>query len=138
MRYKDLNELSDVGLVGSNADWHNLPKEVYKSVKKEKLTLLRTLHDRISTDAKLPMPPVRVEPFGWVSPDGMSVVFGKTEWFALKDGSYFIGVLMPVSTLVAVEDQVLLRRILCHELRHWFWYLQKLFHGGESVDPALY
>lgn len=132
MRYRELKNFQEVGLVGSKAEWHAFPKEVYRDIKRRKLPLLRLLHDTISEDADLPMPPVRIEPFGWVSPDERSVVFGKMGPLPLKKGSCLIGVLMPASTLVGVDDESLLRRILCHEFSHCFWYVQTILQEKEA------
>jgi hypothetical protein len=40
---------------------------------------------------------------------------------------------MPASTLLAVKDDRILRRILCHEYGHCFWYIERLVDREHTI-----
>ena len=102
-----------VQLKGKKADWLKLGSKIEKMIENEGLVRLARVRERISADAGLPMPPVRVVPFGWMNPQETSVVFGTVNIICMK--KYFQwGVISPASTLVIVDDDNILRRIICH------------------------
>lgn len=144
--FSDYNEfvaegIKAVGLFGSKAEWRALPGTISKIIKHEKIELLKELRLLISTDAQLPMPPIRVEPYGWIGPGNEGPIFGLAKAFAFKEGPQW-GVLMPASTLFVMDDQNLLRRILCHEFAHCLWSIGRVLRAianGEAriEDPEI-
>jgi hypothetical protein len=131
----------EVGLIGSKAEWRSLPREMSRIIKQDKISIVEETRLLISKDAQLPMPPIRVEPWGWVGPEGETVIFGAVKLFAFKECSQW-GVLMPASTLLVVDDQDLLRRILCHEFAHCFWRIGRIIqaeaNGKSEIKDAIY
>jgi len=61
-------------------------------------------------------------------------LFGEYPFFH-EQGYSQLGVIVPGSTLVFIDDDNLLRRIICHEFAHCFWYIRKVIEkldAGES------
>jgi len=131
-----------VQLIGKKADWLRLGTDIYKVIENEGLARLTRVREMIAANAGLPMPPIRVVPFGWMNPQETSVVFGIVNIICMK--SYFQwGVIFPASTLVIVDDDNILRRILSHEFAHCLWYINKIVQEEKndewvSVKPTSY
>ena len=112
-----------VQLDGKRADFLSLPAKVRSMIESEGLPRLRRIREAVAADAGLPMPPVRVEPWGWVSPLQDTVLFAKASLIAVRDNRAQWGAIFPASTLFVVTDDALLRRLLCHEFAHCFWFI---------------
>jgi hypothetical protein len=131
----------EVGLIGSKAEWRALIVAISRIIKHEKIELLKETRLLVNKDAHLPMPPIRIEPYGWTSPENRGPIFGMAKPFAFREGPQW-GVLMPASTLLVIGDPILLRRILCHEFAHCFWWIGRILEAeanGEThiEDPEI-
>ena len=60
---------AEVQLAGKRVQFLSLPREVRSMIEEEGLPRLRAIQIAIAADARLPMPPIRVEPWGLVSPE---------------------------------------------------------------------
>jgi hypothetical protein len=121
-----------VQLTGKRAEFLSLPASVRSLIEGERLPRLRRMRKAVEADAGLPMPPVRVEPWGWVSPKDSvmpSVMFGKAGPIALGNNHFQWGAIFPASTLFVITDDAVLRRLLCHEFAHCFCYYARLLTG---------
>lgn len=116
-----------VQLVGEEAAWSRLGSRISSMIKNEGLARLTRLRELIATDANLPMPPILVVPVGWWVPQNGGVIFGMAKPVVVE-GFFHWGVMMPASTLVVADDDIVLRRILCHEFAHCFWYTTQMIH----------
>ncbi|MBI2907106.1 MAG: hypothetical protein HYX92_05560 [Chloroflexi bacterium] len=89
------------------------------------------IREAIGSDAGLPMPPIGIEPYAWTLPDGS--ILAHIALFPTSEGCAEWGVMLPVGTLLVVDDKML-RRILCHEFAHCFWCIAERIHAmGEGV-----
>jgi hypothetical protein len=126
-----------VQLAGKRADFLSLPAKVRSLIEGEGLPRLRRIREAIQADAGLPMPPVRVEPWGWVLPiNGDPVMFAKAFPIALGDSHCQWVAIFPASTLYIVTDDTLLRQILCHEFAHCFWYTARALTAPTDDSPC--
>lgn len=135
MRNKKLNLKNSemVQKIGSKTQWRKLPDDIRIIINKRIIKLTR-IHHAISSDANLPMPPIRVEPWGWVYPEMDAAIFAQLRPIAQK-AFYQFNVIVPASTLVVIDDDNFLRRLICHEFDHFMWYMVKIIqalNAGES------
>jgi hypothetical protein len=114
-----------VELMGNKTDWLKLGNNVRQMVKNEGITRLTQVREMIATESGLPMPPVRMVPFGWMNPQETGVVFGKAHIVSVKR-KFQWGVIVPASTIVIVDEDDILRRIVCHEFAHCLWHIAKI------------
>jgi hypothetical protein len=117
-----------VQLATADPNQPRLPTGLRNAIDKG-LTRLRQLRTAISTEAGLVMPPVIVHPVCWRYDDGF--IYGKTSPIQFDDGHYEWGVELPAPTVLYVEVDVL-RRILCHEYAHCFWYITESIRLSEQ------
>lgn len=115
-----------VQLWGNGAEWDRLGAELKTTIQTEGVNRVTRLRRAIANDAKLPMPPIRIEPYGWEMPNKRGVVFAQAATIFIKD-AWQLGVIIPASTLIVIDDDVLLRRLLCHEFAHCFWLAEQAF-----------
>lgn len=114
-----------VQLMGNKADWLRLGSRIRTMVKNEGLARLARVREMIAADANLPMLPIRIVPFGWMNPERNGVIFGQANIIQMKR-CFQWGVIVPASTLVIVDDDDILRRIVCHEFAHCLWYIAQV------------
>src|SRR5260370_26424690 len=84
-----------VQLAGMRAEFLSLPAKVRSMIESEGLPRLRRIREAVAADAGLPMPPVRVEPWGGVIPNNDTVVFGKASFIAVGDNHAQCGAIFP-------------------------------------------
>jgi hypothetical protein len=70
------------------------------------------------------MPPVVVHPVCWRHDDG--IIYGRANPIQFDDGHCEWGVELPAPTVLFVGADDVLRRILCHEFAHCFWYITEI------------
>jgi len=114
-----------IRLVGDPEEWAKIPGNIVQRVETAGLTRLRQAHQNISMAANLLMPPIHVVPYGWLTPNWQGIIYAHSGPLLVDDG-HEIGVLMPVTTPVFVEDDILLRRILVHEFSHCFYLIEQV------------
>src|SRR5436190_166993 len=93
-----------------------------------------------SLDGEKMEPQLHVVPWGWWIPPqkaGTSAaVFARVEPIPVGKDVYQWGAVVAASTLIAVDDDALLRRILCHEFAHCFWFIARIVEGQRTcIDP---
>lgn len=125
--------------IGKRKAWHRLGNRIRNIVTNTGIPRLQKIRNVISEDANLPMPSIRIEPFGYVAPGNSGAIFALVHPIPVSN-SYMFGVIMPVSTLVVIDDDMLLRQLLCHEFAHCFWlichYLQAINSGKSEVNTG--
>jgi hypothetical protein len=121
-----------IQFVGTHRDWLALPLGIRQAVKREGLTRLTRLRQNVQEGAGLPMPRIEVAPEGWFLPDAGSLAFAKT----CPRGDVW-AIELPASTLVVVEDDLTLRRILVHEFLHCFWYCTKIIEARDAGQTII-
>jgi len=128
---------------GKRSDWHRVPKTIRQKIRTDDANLLERLRGSIEKAAGVTMPPVSIEPWGWLGPEGQ-VVYGRAVPLLKPDGSYVWGVELPVSDLIVIDEIRLLRKILVHEFNHCFAYctliIQQVESGRQELrlsDPSL-
>jgi hypothetical protein len=115
-----------VSIVGKKTEFLSLPLRVRTALETVQIPRLQRLRAAIESDAKLSMPPIQVQPWGWIVPGRKNdTVFAVANPLLVGDGCYRWSALFPCSTLFAIDEDALLRRVLCHEFAHCFWYIQK-------------
>jgi hypothetical protein len=117
-----------VQLAPADPDQPRLPAGLRNAIDKG-LTRLRQIRTAISAEAGLVMPPVIVHPVCWRYDDGF--IYGKASPIQFDDGHYEWAAELPAPTALYVEDDVL-RRILCHEYAHCFWYITECIRLREQ------
>lgn len=114
--------------------WFKLDKRIRMMVEKEGFGRLERLRNAIALDAGLPMPPIHVVPEGWSTPgESGGVIFASVRPVSVRDHFQY-GVIVPVSTLVIVDDDKLLRRLLCHEFAHCFWNIVQVIREVKNGE----
>jgi hypothetical protein len=124
---------ASVQLTGNNKDWFKIPPRIRTVIKNNGLKRLIQLHNSIANDAQLPMPTIHVIPIGWCFPENGGVVYGMAIPIPVMD-LYQWGTVVPASTLVIVDDDTVLRRILCHEFAHCFWYITRILRERKNGE----
>lgn len=126
-----------VQLLGTRSQWKRLSQPVRELVGDAGRVRLTRVREAISADAGLPMPPIRVEPWGWVSPKGAGI-FGRAIPLLVKSGGYQWGVQLPAATLLVFDDNTELRRVVCHEFAHCLWWDTRVISSAKEgrVDLA--
>src|SRR5262249_12683152 len=109
----------------------HLPPGIRRRLEQVQLSRLRRLRDAITTHARLSMPPIDVDPCGWVVPGSGRLGFA-CAYPLRRDQGHECVVLVPASTLFVVDPDVLLRRVLRHEYAHWFWGKGEMFSAMEE------
>lgn len=124
--------------MGSFSEWDHLPVKIRQGVRGKGIARLTQIREAISVDADLLMPPIRIAPYCWNSPHTGHIVYGCAHPVSVGQGYFMYGALFPAATLICVEDDSLLRRILCHEYCHCFYRYIVLFeaiqNGKESIS----
>ena len=133
------HNILDIQRIGKRKAWYRLGNRIRNIVINTGIPRLQKIRNVISEDANLPMPPICIEPFGYVAPGDYGAIFALVRLIPASN-SYMFGVIMPVSTLVVIDDDMLLRQLLCHEFAHCFWlichYLQAINSGKPEVNTG--
>ena len=124
---------NEVSLMGNKLEWNRLGKSINDMVHREGIARLVRIRDAISKDANLPMPPIRIEPYGWESPGRDGPIYGACSPIADKINIRW-GVKIPVSNLVVINNDSILRRVLCHEFAHCFYMIIQTIQKPQSCD----
>jgi len=114
-----------IQLMGAIEEWRKLGSEILIKLNEYEIPRLEKIRASIENDAKLPMPPIRIVPYGWKSPTG--VIYANIKPITFGNVNRFT-VIVPVSTLFIVDDDIILRKIICHEFAHCFWWLQQIYN----------
>lgn len=128
---------------GRRSDWRRLPEHIRKKIRTDGVDQLETLRAAIQKAAGVPMPPIRIDPWGWVGPLG-EIAYGRATLLRHRDGSNQFGIELPASDIIVVEEISLLRKILVHEFNHCFalytLIIQQMESGNDQLilsDPSL-
>ena len=119
---------SDTWVVGDLAAWQAIASHFGLDEVNAAVSRVCHLRERIAADAGLPMPKMFFYPTGWMTETGM--VYGRVNIHKIAEGHEWC-VEVPVATPLMVTDDDVLRRILCHEFAHCFWYIVKAVKEGE-------
>lgn len=117
-------KIEGVELTGSQSEWDKLPGRIRTLVKNSGLARLSKIRNQITTDAGLPMPEIYVVPYCWTA-DNIGPIFGLVRPTPYQEcvESYVFSVFITAATLIVIKDDMILRRIVCHEFAHCFWYI---------------
>lgn len=121
--------------VQRTARWFQIPPPFQKAFK-DGLVRLKKAYIAIGEAAKAPcLPPIRIVDIGWVRPGYDGAIFAKA-WTTFQQGRRLIlGITLPITTVVFVDDARTLRSILVHEMSHYFHLLMAMaryIHEGSS------
>lgn len=122
-----------VEVVGSRSEWAKCGVEIAVLARTTGRDRVIRLRETISMEAKLPMPPIRIEPYGFMNNTGSGAMYGVMLPMVIK-GSTVFAVSLPVATLTLIADDILLRRILCHEFAHCFWQLVNIYNSLQAGE----
>jgi hypothetical protein len=122
-----------VRMGGKRAEFLSLPRDIRAQLESVELPRLARLREAIgaAAKAKVPMPPIHVTPWGWKVPGVNVCVFGRAIPLPVGDCLQW-GVELPVSTPLILTDDDLLRRIICHESAHCWWWMARLLSAHEE------
>jgi len=125
-----------IQLMGAIEEWRKLGSEILIKLNEYEMPRLEKIRALVENDAKLPMPPIRIVPYGWESPTG--VIYANIKPIAFGNNNRFT-VIVPVSTLFIVDDDIILRKIICHEFAHCFGWRQQIYilSDGFTKIPEL-
>jgi hypothetical protein len=129
---QNMNE--PVQMAAPQDDLPELPRGI-RWVTEKGLTRLRRVRLAISKDADLQMPPIRVHPVGWRTAE--AVIFARAKPIPFDDGQYRWGAEFPASTLLCVQSDEVLHRILCHEYAHCFWFICAMLNAKTEGKSKL-
>ena len=121
-----------VALTGSDSEWDKLPARIRTLVKNHGLMRLSQIRSQIAADAGLPMPKIYVEPYCWLFQDkGPAYAMACPMPCEKVESEFEFSVITTAATLTVIQDDTILRRILCHEFSHCFWHICRIF-GSED------
>jgi hypothetical protein len=145
---EEITKTNPVQLLRDKKAWLKLPGRIRKITEKDGIGRLTRLRELISKEAGLPMPHIRIVPWGWWHPGMDGVIYGMVR--PIRWNNYLVwAVIIPASTPVIVDNDIMLRRLICHEFAHCFWYITKAIreqkkgvfelheHLGESSLPDI-
>src|SRR5437868_1791661 len=92
-----------VYIAGEESEFLSLPRDVRERLENIEIPRLSRLRDEIAHDARLPMPPVRVEPWGWVVSEARGVLFGKAGPVPVGDLLRW-GAILPAPTPLVIDS----------------------------------
>lgn len=137
LRGKDMSRnVLDVQCIGKRKAWHRLGKRRRNIIIDIGMPRLRKIRNVISEEAGLPMPPICIEPFGYISGGKYRSMAAYTAPIPVGNSNEFV-VFMPAATLIAIDDDVLLRQLLCHEFAHCFWWICQALQAEDSGKTGL-
>jgi hypothetical protein len=119
-----------VQLIGTKEEWSRLG-DIEWVIRNVGILRLIRLREMIATDARLPMPPIRVEPYAWVFPDRKRLIDGFSRPILIGSNFQFSAIL-PALSVVFIKDDILLRQLLCHEFAHCFWFINRIYSAQEK------
>ena len=122
-----LSKIEGVALTGSVSEWDKLPARIRTLVKNNGLMRLSQIRNQIAADAGLPMPKIFIAPYCYVSPDNRAVVTGFAKPMLCEEAkdSYVFAAVLSAATIFAVKDDTILRKLICHEFGHCFYYIKQ-------------
>lgn len=125
---------SDTWVVGDLAAWRAIASHFGLYEVNAAVSRVCHLRERIAADAGLPMPKIFFYPTGWMTETGM--VYGRVNIHKIAEGHEWC-VEIPVATPLMITDDDILRRILCHEFAHCFWFVTKAVTDGKSIPASI-
>src|SRR4051812_35539838 len=103
-----MTDAEAVKLIGSASELNAISRKIKRSILGQGIRRLQTIRNSIANAAGLPMPPIRIVPWGLTTPNPAGVVWGyvsHVDCGAIQR----IGAFMPASTLIAIDSDKLLR-----------------------------
>ena len=123
-----------VALTGSVSEWDKLPARIRTLVKNNGLMRLSQIRNQIAADAGLPMPKIYVVPYCWNLLENYGPIYALVRPTPREtvDGKFEFSVTTTAATLIVVQDDTILRRILCHEFSHCFYTICRLLEAEKT------
>jgi hypothetical protein len=112
--------------VQKTARWLRFPPDIRKAFNKG-VERTKKMYLAIQSEAKAPnLPSVRILDVCWMSREMDGPILGCGPVLYKEGTEQTLGVELPATTVIFVDDETTLRRILVHEMAHFFYTIERV------------